>query len=563
MYKGIFSRILILMNTAFAALMIILVYTIYTFMAQSEVIVTEGRHRMLQNYAVEAENTFASIDVHLSEVMTKILEEGSEARFRGETTYIRNIEARKYYELLEQKCSSVYGLDIAFVLDLTREDGVQIWSYGEGVDKFSKSNFRTFLESKRMNLKGYGAIEWQPYELENDLYYLKLYRFNGFVVGALCSENHFSSEIQQSIAAEGGTYKMFLVNKDGTLLYRNFETSLSDEQLLSRQKLHNQSVVTEPYRKRTGTINVVFPDTVGNFVKNVAVIGILFFWGICFVLEALIYGYLRKYVMKPVEQMVVTSNEIIGGNYNALVEENGQGEMLVMEKAFNATIKNVVDLQIDSYEQELHAKEQELVRLRQQLKPHFYLNALAVVKGMAYQQKTEDIQKYIEALTIHIRYLLNNKETMTTLGEEFEHVVNYAAMQKICTPGKTTAFIHCDPDCRSVQVPYLILHTIVENAMKHARMDNNSLMFTLSATRVEEDGFIGTLIEYEDTGAGFSDESLRQFSEEKPAAGGEHVGLANLKSTMEIQYGCGNLMRILNASPHGARVEIRIPDGKE
>ena len=105
----------------------------------------------------------------------------------------------------------------------------------------------------------------------------------------------------------------------------------------------------------------------------------------------------------------------------------------------------------------------------------------------------------------------------------------------------------------------LLLHTIVENAFKYARTENNSLIFTLNAAYVREENFQGVLIEYEDTGAGFTEEMLGSL-ENATTAEEQHVGLANLRRTMEIQYGDRHLLKIMNAQPHGARIEIRIPE---
>lgn len=556
MKKSVLTRIFILMNVVFVGLMCVFVLTIALLSRSSFEIIRKNRQQMTIHYVKTAETTFSTIEVHLTEIMTGMLSGGSTARLRSSVSYERAGEARKYYELLDRKCKSVDGMDIAFILDTTGQ--TKLWACGDDIGASARKAFRSFMESGAPDVQKFMDTKWHPCSLGTETYYARVCTLNGFLVGALCCEKHFSRELRAEMG--NGTdagYRWDLEKEDGTLLYRYPPGGPGEQQ---RQERRETTVrISQPFEKAGGVICFLFPENMWGIWKNTSIIFTVVFWIVCLLLEGMVYRTFRDYVRKPVERLVVASNEIIGGNYNASVEENGEGELLVLEQAFNAAIHTVVGLRIEAYEQELRAREQELAGLRQQLGPHFYLNALSVVKGMAYQHRTDEIQKYIELLTVHIRYLLNRNQTRIPLGEEFEHVSNYVGMQKICMPGKITAFLSCEPGCRETKVPYLLLHTIVENAFKYARTENNSLIFTLNAAYVREEQFQGVLIEYEDTGTGFTEEMLDSL-ENATAAEEQHVGLANLRRTMEIQYGDRHLLKIMNAQPHGARIEIRIPE---
>lgn len=556
MKKSVLTRIFILMNVVFVGLMCVFVLTIALLSRSSFEIIRKNRQQMTIHYVKTAETTFSTIEVHLTEIMTGMLSGGSTARLRSSVSYERAGEARKYYELLDRKCKSVDGMDIAFILDTTGQ--TKLWACGDDIGASARKAFRSFMESGAPDVQKFMDTKWHPCSLGTETYYARVCTLNGFLVGALCCEKHFSRELRAEMG--NGTdagYRWDLEKEDGTLLYRYPPGGPGEQQ---RQERRETTVrISQPFEKAGGVICFLFPENMWGIWKNTSIIFIVVFWIVCLLLEGMVYRTFRDYVRKPVERLVVASNEIIGGNYNASVEENGEGELLVLEQAFNAAIQTVVGLRIEAYEQELRAREQELAGLRQQLGPHFYLNALSVVKGMAYQHRTDEIQKYIELLTVHIRYLLNRNQTRIPLGEEFEHVSNYVGMQKICMPGKITAFLSCEPGCRETKVPYLLLHTIVENAFKYARTENNSLIFTLNAAYVREEKFQGVLIEYEDTGTGFTEEMLDSL-ENATTAEEQHVGLANLRRTMEIQYGDRHLLKIMNAQPHGARIEIRIPE---
>ena len=68
-----------------------------------------------------------------------------------------------------------------------------------------------------------------------------------------------------------------------------------------------------------------------------------------------------------------------------------------------------------------------------------------------------------------------------------------------------------------------------------------------------------TVIEYEDSGEGFSEEDLKRYAKVNPDCE-EHLGLNNIRKTLEIRYGRKDLMTLSNGTPHGAKIKICIPD---
>ena len=111
----------------------------------------------------------------------------------------------------------------------------------------------------------------------------------------------------------------------------------------------------------------------------------------------------------------------------------------------------------------------------------------------------------------------------------------------------------------------MIIFTVIENAFKFAMNLYDTLILLILCEEIREDGFQGFRVIIEDNGDGFSEDQLNKFhigNEVEEKQDGKHIGLSNIKKTLELQYGRKDLLRLSNATPHGARVEIWIPDEK-
>ncbi|MCR5656833.1 MAG: histidine kinase [Butyrivibrio sp.] len=556
--RSVFFPIILFINSMFVILAATYAFTIGGFFREEKAAFVLSRQQMVANYVNTAGSTFSSIDVHLSEIQTMLTKGESVARLRSRVSSERIIEGRRYYETLSQKAHTVEGIDIVFIMDT--EGGVSVWAYGDNLPSEAKVNFREYIEKKAELISDPLSYEWQAGKLGDNEYYYKLYKANGFLAGVFCLEDHFAKEL---VISEDDIQTRSLKNLDGDAVF-SFDKKEGSSENQKKASLQRMILVEKTIPGTGLMLSVGFKNNVLDYLRSVVLIIVIITGAAYLIIDYVFMKYLKKKLLNPISELSKGAEQIIDGNYNYTANENGEGEVLVLQKAFNNAIKSVVQLRIDTYEFALKQKEQELLRLRQQLKPHFYLNALAVVKGMAFQRKVDDIQQYIDTLTVHIRYLLNNDRTEISLQKEFDHVGNYVSMQRICFPGKITAFLDLEEKVKDTMIPYLLLHTIVENAFKHGRGNNSNLIFTLSAREVHEEDFDGVLIEYEDAGTGFDNEFLKRF-EEDVFKEGDHFGLRNLKQTLNIYYGqkVKDPMKIMNVTPNGARIEIRIPAKEE
>lgn len=109
----------------------------------------------------------------------------------------------------------------------------------------------------------------------------------------------------------------------------------------------------------------------------------------------------------------------------------------------------------------------ELKALRSQLNPHFLFNALNTVRALISEDPAR-AQEAVTKLSTLLRYTLAASENARVpLERELEVVSDYLALESLRFEERLQVVLDVPDDCRSVQVPVMVLQTLVENAVKH------------------------------------------------------------------------------------------------
>lgn len=117
-------------------------------------------------------------------------------------------------------------------------------------------------------------------------------------------------------------------------------------------------------------------------------------------------------------------------------------------------------------EAEQLVKEAELVKLRQQLQPHFLFNSLNSISALA-GSKPDEARKMIQQLSDFLRGTLKKDEQKTVaLTEEIEHLKLYLDIEKVRFGHRLNIEIEIDGGSDTFFLPPLLLQPIVENAIK-------------------------------------------------------------------------------------------------
>ena len=110
-----------------------------------------------------------------------------------------------------------------------------------------------------------------------------------------------------------------------------------------------------------------------------------------------------------------------------------------------------------------------------------------------------------------------------------------------------------------MQIPYLLLYTLIDNVFKHGIKTPESFFVIISCHKgTMEDGTPVAVLSVEDNGSGFPADYLLMFEQGKIKQTEDgHIGLYNIMQTLELMYGRQDLMKLENTIT-GAKVEVRI-----
>ena len=252
------------------------------------------------------------------------------------------------------------------------------------------------------------------------------------------------------------------------------------------------------------------------------------------------------------------------------INENGDNNILELEmasKEFKGLLRKIKALKIDIYEKELEKQKTELETMQMQIRPHFYLNCLNLIHGMADMGQRQEIIGLTKMLSDYMRYVMRDAHAMTTLEDEVGFVRNYVQIQQIRYGKEAFSFeVIMDQGMEEYKVPAMLIHNFVENAVVHTVSLDSYVEITLYVVleRYEDGKYLYLCIS--DTGGGFPEKILEAARSEKPVYydGRKHIGISNSVKRLRLLYGERAKISFSNMDEgYGAVVEVRIPAQKE
>ena len=112
-------------------------------------------------------------------------------------------------------------------------------------------------------------------------------------------------------------------------------------------------------------------------------------------------------------------------------------------------------------------KESEAKVLKAQMNPHFMFNALNSIRALIYEDPTKAQQSITQLSNILRSSLIADRRTTISLKEELRTVEDYLALEKVRYEERLQTKWDIDDNTLDVQMPPMMLQTLVENAIKH------------------------------------------------------------------------------------------------
>lgn len=408
-----------------------------------------------------------------------------------------------------------------------------------------------------------GVTTWDCLVTEEGTYIIGWYAKAGKVMGCVMNAETIFSLLKEMTQR----YEVvpFMERKDGEILY--------PEKLENREKLEEMKGNTNAasyYEYQLGTVGkiclYVLPD--GGILETVlemqtvlvVLISALFVMCILFVVRY------YQHLMAPLKTFV---EGISNMEEEQMLNEDGKNNVLELEVVsdrFRGLLRKIQSLKIAIYEKELSEKKAELEYMQEQIRPHFFLNCLSLIHGMADKSGEKDIVYITKVLSEYIRYNYQESGKERRLQDEIEHVKKYMEIQKLRYGEEAFRFEVIQEEVgEEVTIPALVLQTLLENAVVHGVNLDHLVEISLYVTMENYNGEEYLYVCVSDTGRGFSEEVLKALAEDIPIVygGRKHIGLQNVRRRLELLYGQKAELSVQNMGEHcGAVVEVRILQSK-
>lgn len=296
---------------------------------------------------------------------------------------------------------------------------------------------------------------------------------------------------------------------------------------------------------------------------------VVYLVAVCLLIVAVLYiGYvffIGRSVIRPLNRLVKVIRGMGKTNFAEIeVSPRDPTEVQDVFRALNSMTREVKNLKIRVYEEQLVKQNTQLQLYQLQLKPHFFLNVFNTIISFARTSNYDMVQKLTLFLAAHCRYVLYNTR-FVTVEEELEYTQNYMDIQTIWHTSPASLHYHTEvsESVLDYSIPILCIQIFVENALKYARSSDKQVDILVSAGFCpgrEEELF---RIMIDDTGGGFSPEELKELAREaaEPSCKTrDHgIGIANVRQRLSLLYHGRASASFSNNPKGGAHVELIFP----
>ncbi|MDM5328879.1 sensor histidine kinase [Neobacillus sp. CF12] len=273
-------------------------------------------------------------------------------------------------------------------------------------------------------------------------------------------------------------------------------------------------------------------------------------------------------LIRPIRRLQKFMKEVEIGNLSGRVPVESNDEIGQLSAGFNNTVEKLSNLLEEVYvsklketEMSLKQKEIEIKMLQSQMNPHFLYNSLETIRGMALEERQENIAIMSYSLAKLLRYNLKNNSSTVSLGEEVRFCETYLQIQKFRFEDRFEYELIIPEWAMDLQVVKFSLQPLVENCFVHAFGQSfQKFRITISVIPLSESTY---LIRVEDTGAGIPnhklDELTRKLEQKTTNSDGKHIGILNVHQRIHYVFGAEYGLTIRSQMGSGTVVEMQLP----
>ena len=280
------------------------------------------------------------------------------------------------------------------------------------------------------------------------------------------------------------------------------------------------------------------------------------------ILSIIIILYIRQWMIKPITRLTERLSQL--GDSIPPSEFFISEGILEIDKAndkLNKVIFDMQELKIREYHSQLELKKIELNYLKNQIRPHFYLNMLSMIHSMLQTKNYKEIEELTILTSNYLRHLFMANQDFSELKDEVQHIKDYLEIQRIRYGNSIYFSLNYNDDLQNTLVPSLLLQTFIENTIKHgfSFQDLFTILLSIKKVKTENSDYIQIFIE--DNGPGFSEEILSKLNQKQSliTEDGHHIGITNTIERLNLLYPNDYTITFENNEEGGAKILLLIP----
>ena len=284
--------------------------------------------------------------------------------------------------------------------------------------------------------------------------------------------------------------------------------------------------------------------------------------GISILLCILLANIMARGITRPIEKTSNAMKKFAKGDFSVRLPEGRADEIGAMNLVFNQTIEKVEKLLKQIVEMEMVNKDIEFQALQAQINPHFLYNVLDTINWMARKKGEENICRMVTAISNLMRASISNKRSMVRVKEELKYIEDYLFIQETRYGDKFTSYIEVDEELNELEIPKMVIQTLVENAVVHGVENATWDCFLYISGEIQDDMAV---FKVKDDGVGISAEKLEALlkMEEEPEHKAErthtNLGIYAVQKRLEYVYHGKAKMTITSEKEKGTLVVLEIP----
>lgn len=273
---------------------------------------------------------------------------------------------------------------------------------------------------------------------------------------------------------------------------------------------------------------------------------------------------MRREILRPIHALTNTISTIAEGEVTvrAQTQSNMAKEFQIIYESFNHMMNEMEILQEELLEKQKREQRLELLQLQYQIRPHFFLNCLNGIYGLAETGQDALIQEMVLNLSHYFRYIFRADRSFVRTTEECKYVSSYADIRKLLQKEFLTVTVKLEEEAKESVIPPFTIMTFVENSFKHGAIANRHLHIWVEVRKKESNCLEITIL---DDGKGFSKDVLEELAAHslKMNEKGEHAGISNVCERLRYSYREPVSVSFENREEGGSAVRLVIPFCRE